>query len=571
MGSRDAGALTCRSGPVIAAPPFRLANWTGTAGASPFRLLLCLVCLVCLLLPWLNPHAGGPSSSVEPWLFSAFCTAIAFGTHGPAALRGAVGPALTALAVWALARSGVSPEALALAAACLLVYMAASIAAAGCARPELVRAVALAWLLAASASTAIALVQYFGLAEPFAGWISASALGEAFANLRQRNQFASLTVIGMASLFLLVPREMRRWPAWAAMCWLAIGNAATTSRIGLLQMVVLGALACAWPGPRRERALLWTAGLLAYGVAAMALPSLLEAALGQPGSRLWVRVAGVEACSSRWVLWSNVLELIAQRPWLGWGWGELDYAHFVNLYDGPRFCDILDNAHNLPLHLAVELGLPAALLACVGLLWAIARAAPWHETDAVRQMAWAVLAVIVLHSLVEYPLWYGPFQLAFGLCLGLLWPARGARALPSPAARAGAAALTAVVVLACAYSAWDYRRVSQIYLPAEARAPGRRDNPLSEARKSWLFRSQARFAELTITPLTAANAQWTFDSAADLLHYSPEPRVIEKLIESGAALGPSSEMRLHLVRFRAAFPDAYRAWSQTAAAKFTPR
>ena len=36
-------------------------------------------------------------------------------------------------------------------------------------------------------------------------------------------------------------------------------------------------------------------------------------------------------------------------------------------------------------------------------------------------MAWAVLAVIGLHSLLEYPLWYGPFQIAFGLCLAWLW------------------------------------------------------------------------------------------------------------------------------------------------------
>ena len=58
--------------------------------------------------------------------------------------------------------------------------------------------------------------------------------------------------------------------------------------------------------------------------------------------------------------------LIAQKPWLGWGWGELDYAHFITLYPGARFCDILDNAHNLPLHLAVELGVPLAVVLCGG-------------------------------------------------------------------------------------------------------------------------------------------------------------------------------------------------------------
>ena len=316
-----------------------------------------------LVLPWLNPFAGGPSTSVRPWLFSAVCVALISSVHGAAALNRAASAGLAGLSAYALVRSGWSPETLALVAACFLVFMAGAwrrrnrkgrssrvlSRAPGC-WPH--------WPAPPSPWSSIS-------ARPSrspAGSVS-SAVGEAYANLRQRNQFASLTVIGMASLFLLAPREMGRWPALAAMCWLAVGNAATTSRTGLLQMLVLGVLACAWPGPRRERALLWTAGLLAYVLAAIALPWLLEAALGQPGNRLWDRVAGVQACSSRRVLWWNVLELIAQKPWLGWGWGELDYAHFVDLYDGPRFCDILDNAHNLPLHLAVELGLPAALLA----------------------------------------------------------------------------------------------------------------------------------------------------------------------------------------------------------------
>src|SRR6185369_5739849 len=268
-----------------------------------------------------------------------------------------------------------------------------------------------------------ALIQYFGVAGLLPDWINASATGEAYANLRQRNQFASLTVIGMASLFWLFPRSVGRGPAIAAMAWLAIGNAATTSRTGLLQMLLLVLLAFAWRGARRQRMVLWLAALLAYAAAAVILPWLLWKATGLAGHHLWERASAIDACSSRTVLWSNVLHLIGQKPWLGWGWGDLDYAHYVTLYNGPRFCDILDNAHNLPLHLAVELGIPAALLVFTGMLWAVARAKPWAEADPGRQMAWAVLAVIAVHSLLEYPLWYGPFQIAFGLCLGLLWPA----------------------------------------------------------------------------------------------------------------------------------------------------
>ena len=524
-----------------------------------------LFCLALLLLPWLDPFASGPSSAVAPWLFSAVCAAIASGIQRPGALHPAWTLALVGLAAWAVLRSGWNPDTLALAAGCLLVYMAGGIAVADSKQP--VRGIGLSWLLAAAVSTALALLQYFGAADPFAPWISASAVGEAFANLRQRNQFASLTVIGMASALWLFRRDLQRWPALVSMAWLAIGNAATTSRTGLAQMLVLGLLACFWPGPRRQRAMLCLAGLLAYLLAALALPWLLEATTGVEGTRLWERVAAVDTCSSRAVLWSNVLHLIAQRPWLGWGWGELDYAHFATLYDGPRFCDILDNAHSLPLHVAVELGVPAALLLCAGLLWATLAAKPWRETDPARQMAWAVLALMAVHSLLESPLWYGPFQIALGLCLGLLWPAsRGAATPPLAAAGPGATRwLAAVAVGICIYAAWDYRRVSQIYLPPEARAAEYRDDPLPKIRRSWLFGSQARFAELTITPLTRANAAWTFDTARALLHYSPEPRVIEKLLESAIVLGRENEILLDLARFRAAFPEAYTAWSKSRA------
>ena len=523
------------------------------------------LCFACFVLPWLNPFAGGPSPSVQPWLISAACTAVAFALQPPGRLNTAFLLCIAALVGWAIARTGLSGETLALAGAGLMILMAAVCAAGGIPRKEFLDAVALAWLAAAAVSTAIGLLQYFGAADAMTPWISASTIGEAFANLRQRNQFASLCVIGMASLLWLLPRALSPWHAAAAMGWLAIGNAATTSRTGLLQMLVLGVLIGLWPGARRQRVAVWSAGVLAYSVAAFMLPWLLEAVTGLAGNRLWERVAAGDACTSRTVLWSNVLQLIAHRPWQGWGWGELDYAHYLTMYPGLRFCDILDNAHNLPLHLAVELGVPAAMLVCGGALWACARARPWREADPRRQMAWAVLAVITIHSLLEYPLWYGPFQLALGLCVGLLWPAlpRFRGEIPAGLASSGLpAALAAAVAVACVYATWDYRRVSQIYLPPEARSPAYRDDPLPLIRQSWLFRSQAAFAELTITPLTQANAEWALRSARALLHYSPEPRVIETLIESATLLGRQDEAVLELARYRAAFPDSYEKWLQ---------
>ena len=63
----------------------------------------------------------------------------------------------------------------------------------------------------------------------------------------------------------------------------------------------------------------------------------------------------------------------------------------------------------------------ALLLAGAVLVW---RARPWREAQPARQLAWGVLALIGLHSLLEYPLWYSYFLLptafAWGLALASL-------------------------------------------------------------------------------------------------------------------------------------------------------
>ena len=516
-------------------------------------------------LPWLNPFAPGPSSWVGPWLFSVVCGALACAIGQPRAPRWGVAALLAGVAGWAVLRSGGAPETLALAAACLLVWVMAALGAGDAGREQLVRAFAVAWVAAAIASTGAALLQYFGAAQAFDPWINQTTGGEAYANLRQRNQFASLTVIGMAALVWLAQQARgRRWLAAAAMAWLAAGNAVTTSRTGLLELLLLGVALGWWTGLRSARMRLWWIALAAYLAAAVALPLLAQALTGEPANSLWGRVSSSESCGSRMVLWANVLTLIGQRPWLGWGWGELDYAHYATLYAGPRFCDILDNAHNLPLHLAVELGLPAALAVCATVAAALWSGRPWREPEPTRQLAWIVLLVLAVHSLLEYPLWYGPFQIALGLALGLLWPAAG----PGRWQAAGrtAARLLAVAALAGAgYAGWDYARASQIYLPAERRAPGWQHDPLARLGGSWLFRNQVGFAELTLTPVTRENAARTHERAVQLLHFSPEPPVIEKLLDSAVVLGRRDEdLLLQLARFRAAFPQAYDAWLERA-------
>ncbi|GAC1526735.1 MAG: hypothetical protein NVS2B4_03640 [Ramlibacter sp.] len=332
----------------------------------------------------------------------------------------------------------------------------------------------------------------------------------------------------------------------------------------MLEGFTLTVLCLLLSGPqRRVRLQLCAIAMATYFAASVLLPVLLEAITGSLAARtLWTRLNGVYGCSSRAVLWSNVARLVSERPLTGWGWGELDYAHFTTLYPGARFCEILDNAHNLPLHLAVELGLPVAALLCVGGVAWCWRQRPWGEQDANRQMAWAMLALVGVHSQLEYPLWYGPFQLAMGIALGCLLKECSLSNQTEPVHRLPAIALGIGLLAMTGYSTWDYWRVSQVYLSPQDRHMAWRNDPLKEARRSWIFSAQARFAELTLTDLNRDNAAWNAALAREMLHYSPEPRVVERLIEADTMLGNDREAATMLARFRAAFPGEYERWRQ---------
>ena len=451
---------------------------------------------VLLVLPWIHPWAPGPQSNTVPLL---------------------IGWASLALLL-ALARL---PSALEL---------------------------AHAWACAALLSSAMGMLQYFGEAGQLGGWVHVPAwLGDAVGNLRQRNQLATLTSIGAVAVLWWQTQGLSRPQALWMLGLLAFGNAATGSRTGLLQWLLLPALCLLWQVTARPRRAVWSWPLLLWGMgmyllASLLLPHLLTVWQGTAVNSAMARMGDMSGCGSRSVLWGNVLHLISLRPWAGWGWEEIKYAHYITTYPGTRFCDILGNAHNLPLHLAVTLGIPAAGLLCLALLALLWHARPWQLAHDQASLAWGVLAVIGLHSLLEYPLWYAPFQLA--LLWGVLllqpscagWWTRHHRAVQALAI--GALGLAGLI-------AYDYERTRQIYLPATQRVAVWQDDPWSAARQTWFFGQAVRFAELTATPVTADNAQAMLDASLATLHYSPEPRVIDKLIDSARLVGQDDLARWH--------------------------
>jgi O-antigen ligase len=544
---------------------------SSTASQSTFTRNLILV--LCVALPWLNPFASSPSTAVIPLLVSwmmAACALLAVVELPLAKPRWTLTEIVVcgALLVWLAASLLWVPQVvdhaltMGLVASLMCVWLMAAVGRRAAVDEALLRWLMAGLLAAAVISAVLGMLQYLGLARELSPWVNQPIKGDAFANLRQRNQFASLTSLGLAALLGWVAARAQA-QSMTPRCWLlafallnvlAAGVACSVSRTGAVQWVLVGVLMAfwGWRSAKQDAALgkrlVWLslAAPVLVVVWSVLMPWLALQTTGEWGASMILRVTGqaqdYAACGGRRVLWANVLTMIAQRPWLGWGWGETDYAHFMTGYSSLRFCDMLDNAHDFPLHVALELGVPFALAVMVLIGVWILRRTPWREQQAWRVMAWCLILVLGLHSLLEYPLWYGPFQMTLGLAIGLLW------AMPKEPAQAeaqeGPMLVAALLFMGCLYAAWDFNRVGQIYRPAASRDAAYRDNPLHHAKQSWLFKNQADFAELTTQTVTPDNAADLYPQALRVMHYSPEARVVQRAIDSGKLLGHDEQLRL---------------------------
>ena len=165
----------------------------------------------------------------------------------------------------------------------------------------------------------------------------------------------------------------------------------------------------------------------------------------------------------------------------------------------------------------MELGLPAAI-AVLGLLllalWQAGQRA-WRAdgpAGGAARMACVLVLLTLLHSTVEYPLWYAyfllPAALAWGYALGLpagppMAPtargsaASGLAAALGPAARPAPWALAAglLMALAGALAVLDYQRVVVIYAPGDG--AGSLGERIARGQHSPLFAHHADYAAAT--------------------------------------------------------------------------
>lgn len=154
------------------------------------------------------------------------------------------------------------------------------------------------------------------------------------------------------------------------------------------------------------------AGLVAIGLA------LLELWGGTVSQR--VQASGV-IDYSRLDIFQSTLNIIADHPWWGSGLGTFSTV-FPAYRSGQWVVGVVDRAHNTPLEVAAELGLPVAGLLVLAALatWAlILRGALTRQRDRKLPIIGTAVGVAVfLHALVDFHLQIPGFALPFWALLG---------------------------------------------------------------------------------------------------------------------------------------------------------
>lgn len=426
-------------------------------------------------------------------------------------------------------------------------------------------------MLGAVINSFMGLLQYLGLAGQLWPWVPESLQrGVAFGIFRQTNLFATLLCCGLAcTVFLAQHKKITVSMAWLIVAILHLGLAASGSRIGVVQAVAFALMGLLWH--RQQPAIvtrLLVGQLAVLALAAWLLPFLAQLHGFEPRS-LANRLAYMPQ-DSRLAVWADSLQLIMAKPWTGWGWGEFAYGHYM-LASPTRFNtdSILDNAHNMPLQLATELGLPVAIVACGLFAYGVWRAKPWLAGKQSNQVYWLIILSLTLHSMVEFPLWYAGFLFIFALALGVVLPPFSARV--SSASRSSSwsiaggipwmAQLLAFLLLGfCTVTWFQYHKVVTVYA-TPGKMVAQRASAIAAAQDAWLFKGQVEYAEFAQLSADNTEAAIMREKAERLLHFSAEPKVVQGLLYALWRLDEQAELIRHAHRYCVAFPLAYARWA----------
>jgi hypothetical protein len=329
-----------------------------------------------------------------------------------------------------------------------------------------------------------------------------------FGNMAQANHLATYIAFAMAGALFLVQTRRIAVAIWALVSTLfAVGLALTVSRGPWLQMgvIVVAGFWMAFAQTRAEPQLRrshrqWLIPI-ALGVLFFVVNALIRWAnvryhleLGQSAAD---RFKDAGQIAPRLALWKYGWTMFRTHPLMGVGWGEFpSYQYqFAKTLGG---VEIANNSHDIFNDLLAKTGLIGLAIVLFGLVTWLVRAVRAPQSAA-RVFGIALIGVLVMHALVEYPQQYMFFLLPAMFVFGLL-ETRPLRLVP---ARLSFGAFAVVVFggIAALYPVYrDYARAEVLYY-------GSRPAEQYRADPSFLFQAWGEYGMATLLPMDSTDLQ----------------------------------------------------------------
>lgn len=286
---------------------------------------------------------------------------------------------------------------------------------------ELSQALMLAVLMAGLLNAGAIVLQMLDCQDFLSPWLRRSASFPRHGGfLSQPNLVASLMVCALVSLMFWHPAPVNQAapPAlWrvVSMFFLLFAITGTSSRTGYLEVLALGLLLL---GMRQRLSISWVwVALPLWLLVSIGLSDLLVSlntinAQGLSESSQAV----IQSSTHRWRIWQDIIWMIQSAPWWGVGWRRLQVSEVLM----PGIAEPVDHAHNLFLHIQVELGILGSLALLAFLAHLVFKLKPWQFTRAHEVVMVAIAMSLGIHSMLEYPLWHALFLFLFAFALAFL-------------------------------------------------------------------------------------------------------------------------------------------------------
>ena len=292
--------------------------------------------------------------------------------------------------------------------------------------PALATALAVFLLAGAELNTLAGVLQQYRWHTFLNPFVTAKVANAVYGNTAQPNHYADYLALGLISLGLLYVRfSMRIWQAVLLAAPMLFVMVLSGSRSSWLYLLIAAGLAFLWQ--RRDknlRPVMYYSLALLLGFGLMHFVVQLPWLQGVGGSVTTTeRLFGDNASGHiRTHLWYEAALIFAQFPLMGAGFGQFVFQHLQLAAElrNPAVFGLYNNAHNLVMQIAAEGGLAglAVLLGTLGQwLWqSVVRGAQFTLS---HWWGYAILAVLGIHSMLEYPLWYAYFIGVAAVMLGM--------------------------------------------------------------------------------------------------------------------------------------------------------